>query len=410
MAKANPERVLRDLYMLRDIGRYKSGVHRPTLSPEDMKTRHWLVSELEAIGHKAEIDGVANVYGRAPGDGPFLLAGSHIESQNYAGWLDGALGVVYALEAARACAEDPDLAGKSGVDMMAFADEEGHFSGGFVGSQSYAGDMTEARLDELQDRSGRGSLRDLLAEAGLAGRPRLQLDASRYKGFLEAHIEQGDWLEDQGLTVGVVTSIVAIWQYRITFKGVQNHAGTTRMVIRQDAGKALMRLWQRIEDTFPDVIAERSVWTVGGVTLEPGAPSIIPGGAEMLFQFRDADPAVLNRLKSHLELLVAEANEQGPCPCTLEVLGESTPAVMSPEIQAAFSAAGDEFTPGKHVMMPSGAGHDAQVLAQHMPAGMLFVPSIGGISHHWTEDTSDDDIMRGAEVFVGAVDRLLKGA
>ncbi len=410
MAKADPDRVLRDLYMLREIGRFKTGVHRPTLSPDDMQTREWLADELRAIGHEATIDGIANVYGKAPGDGPHLLCGSHIESQNEAGWLDGALGVVYALEAARACAEDPDLAGKSGVDVMAFSDEEGHFSGGFIGSQSFIGDLSDARIDELEDRSGRGSLRHCLDQAGLSGRPRLQIERDRYKGFVEAHIEQGDWLESQGLGIGVVTSIVAIWQYAIRFEGTQNHAGTTRMAIRRDAGKALMEFWRRIEEEFPKAAAERSVWTVGGVTLDPGAPSIIPGGAEMLFQFRDADPEVLNRLKSLLESLVQEANDRGPCPCTLEVLGENTPAVMAPELQAALTASAEEITPGKHALMPSGAGHDAQLLARVMPSAMLFVPSIGGISHHWSEDTSDADIALGAQVYVDAVSRLLKGA
>jgi len=408
MARANADRVLADLHRLREIGRHRTGVHRPTLSPEDMRTRRWLADELAAIGHETTIDGIANVMGRAPGDGPHLLAGSHLESQNHAGWLDGALGVVYALEAARACAEDPDAAGTSGVDVIAFADEEGHFSGGFIGSESFVGELEEARIDRLEDRSGRGSLRRLLAEAGLAGRPRLVIDPDRYRGFLEAHIEQGDWLESQGLGIGVVTSIVAIWQYRIAFEGVRNHAGTTRMAIRRDAGKALMRLWRRIEETFPSVAAERSVWTVGRVTLDPGAPSIIPGGAEMLFQFRDADPAVLATMKSALEGLVAEANEHGPCPCVLERLGENTPAVMDPTIRDALAAAAEAKAPGRHASMPSGAGHDAQVIARKLSSGMLFVPSIGGVSHHWTEDTSDADIALGAEVYVDAVDRLLK--
>ena len=114
MAKAKPERVLSDLYHLREMGRFKTGVHRPTLSPEDIQSRHWLADQLSALGHEATIDGIANVMGRAPGQGPKLLAGSHIESQNEAGWLDGVLGVIYALEAARAVAEDPDLSSRRG--------------------------------------------------------------------------------------------------------------------------------------------------------------------------------------------------------------------------------------------------------------------------------------------------------
>ncbi len=406
MAEANIDRVLKDLYALREIGRYRSGVHRPTLSPEDMQAREWLAGALRATGHEATIDGIANVLGRAPGDGPHLLAGSHIESQNHAGWLDGALGVVYALETARAVAEDPALAGR-GVDVIAFADEEGHFSGSFLGSKSFTGGLDEAAIDASSDRSGRGTLRDCLAAAGLAGRPRVTMQPGRYRAFLEAHIEQGDRLESEGLAVGIVTSIVAIWQYRITLTGTQNHAGTTRMAARRDAGVALMRLWHRIEETFSSVAGPHSVWTAGRVTLDPGGPSIIPGGAEMLFQFRDADPATLDAMHAHLDRLVREADAAGPCAARLEVLGQSRPARMDPGVQQALEDAAEAIAPGRHVRMPSGAGHDAQFLAPHLPTGMLFVPSIGGISHHWTENTSDEDIALGARVYVEAAVRLL---
>ncbi|HKK31192.1 MAG TPA: Zn-dependent hydrolase [Alphaproteobacteria bacterium] len=406
MIAANPERVLQDLYFLRSVGTYKTGVHRPTLSADDMTTRRWLAEQLQAIGHDAHIDGVANVVGLSPAVGRKLLSGSHIESQNRAGWLDGALGVIYALEAARAVAEGAGIR-DIGVDVMAFADEEGHF-GSFFGSRSLTGNLTDEDIDTAHDRTHGTPMREALAAAGLAGVPRHRLDLERYSGFLEAHIEQGDSLEAEGLSIGVVTSIVAIWQYRVTFEGVQNHAGTTRMPIRKDAGVALRKLCTRIEELFPEIAGPRSVWTVGRITLDPGAPSIVPGGAEMLFQFRDADPETLLRLEAGLQQLVDEANANGPCTVTLENLSKSTPAVMSPAIQDALDAAADKFAPGKHVRMPSGAGHDAQVIAQHMPAGMLFVPSVGGISHHWTEDTSDEDIARGAQVFVDGVARLLQ--
>lgn len=408
MATANGERVLRDLYALREIGRYETGVHRPTLSPQDLEARRWLVSELQAIGHDARIDGIANVVGRAPGEGPNILAGSHIESQNHAGWLDGALGVVYALEAARAVAADPELSGLgAGVDVIAFADEEGHF-GSFYGSYSYAGTLTEATIDASRDRTDGRPLRQALADAGLADAPKLRLNPARHRAFLEAHIEQGDRLISSDMKVGVVTSVVAIWQYRITFDGAQNHAGTTRMAARRDAGVALMKLWSAIEAAFPDVAGPDSVWTTGRVTLAPGGPSIIPGRAEMLFQLRDADPEILQRMRATLQRLVAEADAAGPCPVALETLGESTPAVMHESVQSALDAASERFAPGRHRRMPSGAGHDAQVMAPLLPSGMMFVPSIGGISHHWTENTSDEDIALGAQVYVDAVDRLLR--
>jgi len=252
-------------------------------------------------------------------------------------------------------------------------------------------------------------LRDLLADAGLAGRERVKIDTGRYKAFFEAHIEQGQTLETENLKIGVVTSIVAIWQYRITFKGIQNHAGTTRMAIRRDAGKALMGLWHRIEQEFPDISGPNSVWTAGHVSLSPGQPSIIPGGAEMIVQFRDAEPSTLDRLKTKLYELVKEVDE-GPCTATIEVMGESKPAHMSKALQSTLIDAARTHAPDKWLIMPSGAGHDAQVIAPLIPSAMMFVPSIGGISHHWTENTSDEDIAVGAQVFVDAIGRVLSGS
>lgn len=406
MLRANTQRVLKDLYHLRSIGAYKTGVHRPTLSANDMIARKWLADQLLAIGHKTTIDGIANVYGRAPADGPIVLAGSHIESQNHAGWLDGALGVVYALEAARV-AKETGIPG--GVDVIAFADEEGHFSGAsFLGSESFAGDISEDAMDGSVCRSGRGRLRDLLANAGLASRERVKIEPERYAAFFEAHIEQGQTLETEGLNIGVVTSIVAIWQYRITFTGIQNHAGTTKMAIRRDAGKALMGLWYRIEEEFPEISGQHSVWTVGRVTLSPGQPSIIPGSAEMIVQFRDAEPATLDRLKAKLYELVKEAGEC-PCTATIENMGESKPAQMSKALQSTLIDAAKIHAPEKWLIMPSGAGHDAQVIAPLIPSAMMFIPSIGGISHHWTENTCDEDIAKGAQVFVDAIGRVMSG-
>ena len=403
MIKANPERVLRDLHMLREIGRYETGVHRPTLSDDDIKTRHWLKDELVAIGHDTHIDGIANVIGYSSAPGRKMLCGSHLESQNRAGWLDGALGVVYALEAARAVVESGEK--DAGVDVMAFADEEGHF-GSMIGSNSLVGNMTEPMMDASKNRTTGEPLRDALDRAGFTG-PRASLDPSRYIGMLEAHIEQGDSLEADELKIGVVTSIVGIWQFQLTFKGLQNHAGTTRMAIRKDAGVSMMRVYQRLQERFPQEVAERTVWTVGSMTLDPGAPSIVPGGAEMQFQFRDADPDLLAKLEGVLTEVVAEENANGPCPVTLTAQTRGMPARMDSGLQNAIEAAAEAIAPGKHVRMPSGAGHDAQVIAQKMPSSMLFIPSINGVSHHWTEDTSDADIALGAQVYVDAVARML---
>ena len=400
MPEIDPDRVLSDLHELARFGAYETGVHRPTFSEEDIAARRWFCDKLAEAGLEASIDGIGNVYGLSAGPGPKVLTGSHLESQNHAGWLDGALGMVYGLEAARTAGGN--------VDVAAWCDEEGHF-GSFIGSRSFTGLLEEAEIDQLANRYDGTPLREALARAGLAGVPRRHVEPGRYRAFVEAHIEQGDTLISSDLTIGVVTAIVAIWQYRLVATGEQNHAGTTSMTRRRDAGLALVRLLGDIDRSFPAIAGARSVWTTGRIALEPGAPSIIPGRAEMLFQFRDADPDTLDRLDGELRRLVAAANATGPCPIAIEMLGQSRPALMDGALQAALEAAAERHAPGRAIRLPSGAGHDAQYLARVMPASMMFVPSIGGISHHWSENTSDADLVTGAQVYCDAAARMVAG-
>jgi N-carbamoyl-L-amino-acid hydrolase len=407
MPTIDGQRVLRDLKHLRTMGAYKTGVHRPALSPEHLASMRWLKGELEVLGHAASIDGIGNVWGLAPVSGRKVLGGSHLESQNYAGWLDGPLGVIYALEAARAVKADPLLA-DCGMDVAAWCDEEGHF-GHFLGSRSGIGKLSESDIDAAVDRTNGRTMREALEAAGLAGRARSTVDPKRYVGFLEAHIEQGDWLEAHSLKIGVVTSIVGIRQFRVCCEGVQNHAGTTRMAIRRDAGLACAKLAVAIDERFPKSCGPKTVWTTGRITLDPGAPSIIPGQAEMLFQIRDDDTPTLDRLEALLRDLAAEADRAGPCRVTVELIRKSTPAIMADSFRSAVETSAENRHPGCHTRMPSGAGHDAQILSEVMPAGMMFIPSIGGISHHWTENSTDEDIVFGAQVYADAVGRLLQG-
>jgi N-carbamoyl-L-amino-acid hydrolase len=405
-SQVDGDRVLADLNALRGIGAYKTGVHRPTFSEPHMHALEWLAERLPEAGLTATIDGIGNVLGTSTKSGPKLLAGSHLESQNYAGWLDGPLGVVYALEAARIINCDPSERGA--VEVAAWCDEEGHF-GHFLGSRSYVGRVTEADIDAARDRTSGRTMREALRDVGLAGRARVTAEAGRHVGYLEAHIEQGDTLEASGLAIGVITSIVGIWQYRIGFVGEQNHAGTTSMGVRKDAGLALARFCVAIDERFPALSGPRTVWTTGRIALDPGAPSIIPGGAEMLFQIRDEDPAVIERLEDLLRTMADEVTGQGRCSVTLERLRRGVPAMLDSTFQHSIEAASAAFADGRSVRMPSGAGHDAQILATIMPAGMLFVPSIGGISHHWSENTADADIVTGAQVFVDTCRRVLGG-
>ncbi|MCW8084983.1 Zn-dependent hydrolase [Sabulicella glaciei] len=398
MAQVDTERFLKDLNELRRIGQFKTGVHRPTFSPEDMESRHWLVARLEECGLEASIDGIGNVFGRHKGPGPHLLVGSHIETQNQAGWLDGALGVMSGVALARAGLP---------VDVIAFADEEGHY-GSFIGSRSATGLLEEGEIDRLSNRYHGKPLRDALREAGLEGRERLRLDPSRYKGFFELHIEQGTQLESRGLRAGVVTGIVAIWQFRILITGMQDHAGGTTMAERKDAGLAAVRLLARIDQEFPMVCGERSTWTCGRIALEPGAPSIIPGSAEVLFQFRDIDMETLERMERTLRAIVGESNRRERCTAELQVMSRSIPSPCHEAMMATLDRAAEAEAPGGWMRMPSGAGHDAQYMARIMPAAMLFAPSIGGISHHWAEDTKEEDLALNVRILARAAEDFLR--
>jgi len=404
MPAIKPDRLLGDLTKLRTFGTYKTGVHRPTFSADDIASRAWFAEQCTAAGLETAIDGIGNILGKSKAGGRKILSGSHLETQNHAGWLDGALGCIYALEASRAIRE---AGGDAGVDVVVFCDEEGHF-GSFLGSKSFTGLLAEEDIDKAKNKNDGTPLRDALQTAGYAGRARLMIEPERYAGFFEAHIEQGGTLEAEQLHIGVVTAIVAIWQYGITVTGEQNHAGTTSMIQRRDAGLALIKLLNAIDKRFPEICGPRTVWTTGRITLDPGSHSIIPGRAEAMFQLRDADPAVLDKLHAELNDLIGAANRVSRCKFELTVMSQSTPARMDERLMSALDAAAERHAPGKHMRMPSGAGHDAQWLARKLPAAMMFVPSIGGISHHWSENTSDADLVLGAQVFTDAIAEALK--
>jgi beta-ureidopropionase / N-carbamoyl-L-amino-acid hydrolase len=408
MPEINGARLIADLRRLAEFGKYKTGVHRPTYTTEDMAARRWLMDRMAEAGLEPAIDGIGTVLGRTKSRGPRLLLGSHVETQPYSGWLDGAMGVLYGLEIARAFAADKTTAGL-GIEVGAWADEEGHYLS-LLGSRSFCGEVTEQQLDATRNAQTGKSLREALAEAGLAGKPRERLDPKRYVGYLEAHVEQGDTLDSGGLKLGIVTGIVGIQTYTLTFHGQQNHAGTTRMAVRKDAGVALVKFSNMIEERFPKVVGPRSVWTTGRITLDPGAPSVIPGKAEMLFQFRDVEPERLMLLERTLEQMVAEANARGPCRVELKLVSRTAPHAMDKGFQDALEAAAERHAPKLHTRLPSAAGHDAQTFARHIPAGMLFVPSIAGVSHHYSEDTSEDDIVLGCQAFADAAAAILKKA
>ncbi|MCP5150255.1 MAG: hydantoinase/carbamoylase family amidase [Ectothiorhodospiraceae bacterium] len=403
MARIDGDRLLADLRALRAFGATGTGVVRPSLSEVDMRSRHWLVERLAAAGLDAGIDGLGTVYGRARKTRDVLLLGSHTDTQPTGGWLDGALGVIYGLEVARALGADPatrDL----GVDVASWIDEEGTYRG-WIGSLGFVGQLPDEWVETATDASGK-RFTEALRDAGLAGRPRFTLDPSRYRGYVEAHIEQGPWLEEEGKRIGVVTGIVGIRQMRIRAVGQQNHAGTTPMARRRDAGRALVALAHAIHTAFPDHVGPRTVWTIGWMRFEPGAPSIVPGVATMNLQFRDVDEAILDRLEALARELVAKAGGDG-VEVSIESPAATAGAMMDETLRAHLERAAEAHAPGAWMPMPSGAGHDAQVLARRLPSAMLFIPSIGGISHSFDENTGDDDIVLGCQVLADAVVSIL---
>ena len=408
MPRIDPARLLADLRTLRGIGAQGIGVVRPAFSAKDMEARRWLKGRYEEAGLDATIDGVGNVLGRSRHPGKALLLGSHSDTQPTGGWLDGALGVIYALEVVRALAADGATRSLA-VDAVSFQDEESRFVG-CLGSRSLIGALTPEMEQGAVD-SGGLALSEALRVAGLAGAPRVKLARERYAGFVEAHIEQGPDLEDTGRRIGVVTGIVGLRGIRFVFRGQQNHAGTTMMARRRDAATALYELAHRINQEFPKVAGERSVWTMGRLRVEPNATSIVPGYADLDLQFRDAAEAPLDAFEATVARLVAEMNARGGVSIEASPTRAPIPPTrMDAGLQSHIEAAAERHAPGKWQRMPSGAFHDAGIISASIPAAMLFIPSIGGISHDFAENSRDDDIVLGCQVLADAAASILIAA
>ncbi|MCB4456164.1 hydantoinase/carbamoylase family amidase [Leisingera sp. McT4-56] len=396
----DPQRFLDDLHKLRSFGAsgVGKGVVRQAYSDADIAARKWLAGRMQEAGLEPYFDPLGNLFGLTGENS--LLVGSHSDSQPEGGWLDGALGVIAGLEIARAARE----AGGPPVSCVSFQDEEGRF-GVLTGSDVWTGKLAIEEADGFSDTQG-NTLAGMRARmADLAGD---FLPHGRFSGFLEMHIEQGPYLEETGLAIGVVTDIVGIRDMRITFEGRQNHAGTTPMHLRRDAFQALSAFNTMLNSRFENVVAPATVWTIGHVVLHPNASSVVPGRAEFSVQWRDADAGRLARME---EIIAETAQEiaagHGVAVQLGPVMGIE-PAAMDAGFQAELAEAAQALAPGKWQRMPSGALHDAANLATVMPAGMLFVPSIGGISHAFDEDTDEADLVLGLQVLDRAA-RALAG-
>lgn len=394
----DPQRFLQDLHQLRSFGAsgVGKGVVRRAYSDADVAARNWLAGRMTEAGLEPFFDPLGNLFGLS--EGRSLLVGSHSDSQPEGGWLDGALGVVAGLEVARAARED----GGPQISCVSFQDEEGRF-GVLTGSDIWTGKLALEAADKFTDTTGK-----TLAEmrARMAGRAGDFLPHERFSGFLEMHIEQGPYLEETGLTLGVVTDIVGIRDMRIRFAGRQNHAGTTPMHLRRDAFQALSAFNTALNSRFANVVTPATVWTIGHVALHPNAASVVPGEVNFSMQWRDGDADRLARMEAIIAETARDIAVQFDVEVTLgEVLGIE-PAAMDAQFQSALAAAAEAQAPGKWQQMPSGALHDAANLATIMPAGMLFVPSIGGISHAFDEDTAEVDLALGLQVLDQAARQL----
>ena len=401
----DPARLLADLRHLATFGRHGTGVTRLAFSEPDIEARMWLRGRMEEAGLAAGIDDVGNVIGETPAEGPAILIGSHSDSVPGGGWLDGAMGVIYGLEIARAVLE-AGLAESCPVDAVAFQDEESTYLP-TLGSRTLFGAVSEDEISVARNIDGH-RLADAIASSGFADNPPRRLDPGRYRAFLEAHIEQGPRLEAEEIRIGIVTAIVGIRRFRLHIDGQAGHAGTVPMAMRKDAGAVAIGLVNAVLEAFPALGGPDTVWNVGSLTLSPGAANVIPDAAEIVIEIRDTDPSILDTLEARLRSLAREyASRSGQEIAALRTL-DIPPAAMDTglgdEIEAAARALG-----APHMRMPSGAGHDAMVLCRYMPSAMLFVPSIGGHSHTTIEDTSEEDIVLGCRVLADAVARIASG-
>ena len=407
MCTINPQRLLDDLRQLRTFGAQGTGVVRLSLSPVDIASRQWLVKQLTEAGLDACIDGIGTVFGRSRVKDKALLIGSHTDTQPTGGWLDGAMGVIYGLEIARAFRESPESRDFA-VDVASWMDEEGTYAG-FIGSRSFCGEPVGDVVARARNREGQ-PMSEAIRAAGLAGQPLVRMEDDRYVAYLEPHIEQGGRLEAAGKRIGVVTTIVGIRELRITFRGQQNHAGTTPMEVRRDAGAALIRFAGALESEFRELAGPHTVWNIGRVEFAPGSASIVPGHAEMVLQFRDPEAVRLDALEAKVAALAERRCAGGEIGVSVAPFDDPVaPTVMDGGLQEHIVRAAERHAPGAWMRMASAAGHDAQVIATRLPCCMLFVPSIMGISHDFAEDTSEDDIVLGCRVAATSALSILRG-
>jgi N-carbamoyl-L-amino-acid hydrolase len=400
----NGPRLLSELERLADYGRDPGGgISRLGLCPADIRARRHLAGRAAEAGLASRVDEAGNLFIHRPGAGaargPVLLMGSHLDSVPHGGKLDGAYGVLAAIEALRV------LLG-SGLDfryepvVVAFTNEEGAlFPQPFWGSKALAGQLSDP--ESAEDRTG-NSIREALAAAG-GDLDRIQ--AARWRpgsiaAFLELHIEQGPVLEAAAVPIGVVTGIVGRTILDIELRGCQNHAGTTPMDQRTDALVAAAQVVLAVEELSRD---RRlcAVSTVGVLQVHPGQTNVVPGRVSLTAELRDADRGRLRRAESALLAEINRLTGRAGISADVRTTMRSEPVHTAPFLQQIVETAADRLAL-PWLRMPSGAGHDAQIVASLAPVGMIFVPSRAGVSHAPKEHTEPQQLIAGADTLLQA--------
>ena len=407
-AAIDPARLRSRLEALSVFGRpagagFEGGVSRVAYSDADVAGRKYVTGLMRDAGLVPRIDPAGNIFARREGRDPAappILFGSHIDSVPMGGNFDGDLGVLASLEVAEAL-RGRNHATRHPLEIVVWAHEESAtFGRGLAGSRIVAGDLAPGDLDQTWNGMTRA---DAIAKIG--GAPARIAEAVRDKGsihaYLELHIEQGGTLERQSIPIGVVQGIVAIDGFEVTIRGFANHAGTTPMAERQDALVAASHLTLAVRQIVTSRPG-RQVGTVGHVEVSPNSPNVIPGEVRLSIELRDLDPAALKELGAAIAARAEQIARETRTQIELAPNRHNPPATADARIQDVVAAAADRRGLGA-VRMPSGAGHDAQMMARLCPMGMIFVPSLGGISHSPRELTSWEDCARGATVLLDTV-------
>ncbi len=389
-------------------GSFENGVSRVAYSDADLAGRKYVMGLMTAAGLQPRVDAAGNIYGRRAGtvaSAPPILFGSHSDSVPCGGNFDGTLGSLAALGVVEAC-ERAGIRTRHPLEIVVWSAEEGvAFGRGLAGSRIVAGDIAPADLEQVWNGMTRT---DAIRRIG--GAPDRITEACRAKGsvhgYFELHIEQGGTLEKAGLAIGVVEGIVSIQRYRAVITGLANHAGTTPMTERQDALLAASRLTLAVREAVMSKPG-RQVGTVGQLDVQPNAPNVIPGRVTMTIELRDLSPDTLAGLATEIRGRAASIARTSSTTIEVTSLGGNPPALASPDMQRAIERAAGSAGLGA-TRLPSGAGHDAQMIAQLCPMGMIFVPSVGGISHSPRELTRWADCANGANVLLDAVLQLDK--